>query len=105
MSSFQYRVNRYTCEDCRAHIITIDKDAGVTPFLTSCKMEDCTGFMRSAVYRVYNETPEYEWYRPSLEEYQELDIYQQDYIRMGGLLLRKIPDLEEVMALVEKTYK
>ena len=105
MASFQYRINKYTCEECKSSIRTVDRDAGVTPFMTICKMEDCNGLMQSAVYRCFQEVPEYEWYRPSLEEYQELDIATKEHVRMGGLLLRKIPSVEEVMKKVDSIYK
>ena len=100
--SFQYRINRYTCEDCKAYIITVDRDLGVTPFLTTCKMEDCNGLMQSAVYRCFQEVPEYEWYRPSLKEYKRLDIATKEHIQMGGLLLRKISDIEDVTKRIER---
>ena len=86
--SLQYRKNIYICENGH-QLRTVDRDAGVTPFLTKCL--ECGEFTRSQVYRVPQDiTPTHEWYRPSSAEQAELPSGTLEHVEMGGLLLRKI---------------
>lgn len=83
------KLNAYQCEksNCRAYVITIDREPGVTPFLTACKV--CGGMAKSAMYRVGDHfEPTHEWVRPdSIEGLSEATI---DHIRNGGLIMRPI---------------
>lgn len=84
--SFKGKKNIYACKKCPCKIVTIDRDEGVTPFLTYCKSKGCQGFMQSKMYTVNQDlVPEYEWYQP--ENWQSST---NDHVRQGGLLLRKI---------------
>lgn len=81
------KLNAYQCRDCRAHVVTIDREPGVTPFLVRCR--NCGGEAQSAFYRLGpNHTPTYEWVRP--ESLDGLDAGSIEHIRNGGLILRPI---------------
>lgn len=84
------RLNIYTCDTCREHIVTEDIDRGVTPFLISC--EYCTrGKMRSSMYRVFDLSMKegYHWYTPSADELERDTPWAREHVEKGGLLLRK----------------
>ncbi|MGX9389778.1 hypothetical protein ACWX0K_10870 [Nitrobacteraceae bacterium UC4446_H13] len=92
-SSFKGKKNIYTCDTCGGHIVTVDIDAGVTPFMIACKVaETCEGTMRSSLYRVFDQSmrASHEWYRPAPPE--ALTGSQLDHVMMGGLLLRPALD-------------
>lgn len=92
------RKNIYACKDCGSHIVTVDKDQGVTPFMIRCVATHCEapngrkGMMQSSMYRVFDPDniirPSYEWYRPGLA--QILSIGEAEHVKRGGLLLRPI---------------
>ncbi len=89
--SYKGKKNIYVCEKCKGHIVTEDRDTGVTPFLTSCKVtEGCKGMMQSSMYRVFDQSMEadYEWYRPDNFNGQPPGVM--DHLLQGGLLIRKI---------------
>jgi hypothetical protein len=91
--SLQGKKNIYTCEACRGHVVTVDKDAGTTPFMIGCKVtEGCNGKMTSSFYRVFDQkmAAAYEWYRPDATEITTLDSATRHHVELGGLLLRKI---------------
>jgi hypothetical protein len=87
---FKGRLNIYTCEACRGHIVTRDVDAGVTPFMIRCEATaDCKGMMQSSFYRVYEQKmrASHVWYRPSSPQF--LSAWEREHVERGGLLLRK----------------
>ncbi len=91
-NNFLGRLNIYTCEACGTHIVTRDADAGVTPFMTSCKViPGCKGWMRSSMYRVFDQTmfATHEWYRPEAKELARKSPSVIEHVRHGGLLLRE----------------
>lgn len=59
--------NVYQCQKCRGHIVTVDVDSGVTPFMIRCRANfpsTCDGDMESAFYRVSQDLiPQYGWFR------------------------------------------
>lgn len=90
--SFRGKLNIYTCDTCRGHIVTIDMDAGTTPFMIACHAVQegegqCKGRMTSSMYRVFDQSmrPDYEWYRPTGYVIPNL----RDHVNRGGLLMRK----------------
>ena len=93
-SPFRGKINQYVCPKCRHVTTTIDRDAGVTPFLLDCKGMKCGGGynMHSLGYgkRVDPEaTPTHEWYRPgTLDEVSDPGV--REHVLNGGLLLRPI---------------
>lgn len=90
-AAFQGKVNIYVCEVCHGHIVTRDKDAGVTPFMIPCEAKPaCKGKMVSSMYRVFDQTmaEDSEWYRPSAA--QALSPWEREHVEKGGLLLRKV---------------
>lgn len=92
-ATFQGKVNIYVYEACRGHIVTRDRDAGTTPFMTACHATvGCKGKMQSSMYRVFNQDvrESHEWYRPSALEV--VPTYARQHVAMGGLLLRKVTD-------------
>jgi len=84
------RKNIYTCADCGGHIVTIDADTGVTPFMVRCKSPVCDGLMRSSMYRVFDQNmrADWEWYKPSAIEM--LSDAARDHVNKGGLLMRRV---------------
>lgn len=87
-NDFQGKLNVYKCEKCGREMVTIDKDAGTTPFVTIC--DECGAEARSAMYMCDpNLVPEYEWYRPTLRYIIKNPMVMQ-HVLGGGLLLRKI---------------
>lgn len=91
--SFEGKRNIYTCEVCFEHIVTVDRDIGVTPFLIECRCTPgCKGLMKSSLYRVFDQTmkPSYEWYQPSLSELSSMEAHVINHVNKGGLLLRKV---------------
>lgn len=90
---FKGKKNIYTCDTCGGHIVTVDIDAGVTPFMIACKVaETCEGRMRSSLYRVFDQSmrASFEWYRPGAP--QSLSAHTLDHVMKGGLLLRAAID-------------
>jgi hypothetical protein len=86
------RVNCYTCE-CGHITKTKDVDSGVTPFLHSC--ENCNKMAKSTFYKdiVPDRPHTQEWYRPSLQEIFDRDLFRNkpfllDHILNGGLDIR-----------------
>ena len=84
------RLNVYSCS-CGHDTITIDIDAGVTPFMYRC--EKCGNRAISKGYQVQgNLTPTLEWYRPSLKEMMKRRKNENllEHYFNGGLEIRKI---------------
>ncbi|HEV2747511.1 MAG TPA: hypothetical protein VGW34_09470 [Allosphingosinicella sp.] len=92
---FKGRKNIYVCDTCHGHIVTVDVDEGVTPYLIECRAAPlgCPGYMQSSMYRVFNQRmrASWEWYKPAAIEM--LDEFERDHVASGGLLLRKAPPL------------
>lgn len=85
---FKGKYNIYACDECGEHIVTIDVDAGVTPFTIPCGeycTPNCKGSMVSSMYRVAQNNmpprapmfggklpallkPDYEWRRLTHDE-------------------------------------
>lgn len=98
------KLNIYTCEGCRAHIVTRDLTEGVTSFMLSA-MEYCPNrcgqeihginrvMMTSSMYRVWDQSmrEDYQWYSPTAEQLVTDDIgpARREHVAKGGLLLRK----------------
>jgi hypothetical protein len=83
--------NIYVCWNCQDRIITVDRDRGVTPFMIDCTSPGCGGLMASSLYRLFNGhelRADHEWYRP--EPSQALAPFEEQHVKNGGLLLRKI---------------
>ena len=83
------KINVYTCYKCHKDIITIDIDAGVTPFILACRAtKGCDGDMRSHGYDVDQSLkPTHEWYKQRLITASKA---MREYIRKGGLSIREI---------------
>jgi hypothetical protein len=88
---FKGKKNIYTCEACHGHIVTVDVDEGVTPFMLTCKAhERCSGTMLSSLYCVYDQSmaASHEWYRPASTA--DLSPGLLEHVLKGGLLLRPV---------------
>lgn len=89
--TFQGKKNIYVCEKCKGHLVTVDRDRGVTPFMLDCRATlDCKGMMKSSMYRVFDPEigADHEWYRPTALEVVKSHL--QSHVDQGGLLIRKI---------------
>jgi hypothetical protein len=92
------KINAYTCEKCQKHTITVNRDAGTTPFLIGCKQPgSCNGTASSRFYRCSQELkPTWEFYKPTPEQVAALDPDEPDtpwlidHARRGGLFFRPI---------------
>lgn len=89
------RENCYVCRECLGHIVTVDRDPGVTPMFLGCRAtEGCSGQMVSSGYPDPDKKPAsigpatWEWFRPTDLKGYEPDMV--DHISRGGLELRKI---------------
>jgi hypothetical protein len=97
------RINVYACtppllpgssiqSGCGYWIVTIDREAGVTPMFVKCGQ--CGGMATSRMYKVgLGLEPTHEWYRPTSAEdlpegYSLASVA--DHLANGGLLLRPI---------------
>jgi hypothetical protein len=82
------RVNIYICEKCHGQVVTKDIDAGVTPFMISCRATPgCIGAMASSFYRCDQSLPfQFEFYRP--ESLHGFDSWTVEHLKKGGLILR-----------------
>ena len=92
MAPFQSKKNIYVCQKCSEHIVTVDRDNGVTPFMIRCEATSgCDGFMKSSMYRVFDQEMKasHEWYLPTAAEIAGLSDWEREHVRNGGLLLRK----------------
>lgn len=84
-------INAYDCEVCGLRIITVNHDAGTTPYLVGCKADGCRGLMVSQFYRVSQTlAATHEWYRPDEAERASLTDDMREHVEMGGLLLRPV---------------
>ncbi len=88
------KTNVYTCEACVAQWVTINRDAGATPFLIKCRK--CGAMCRSACYNndIQPENgfpfpPHFEWYRPDPDD-ETVEEWQFEHISNGGLIMRMI---------------
>lgn len=89
------RENCYVCDKCLEHIVTVDRDPGVTPMFLSCRAtEGCDGQMVSSMYPDPSKKPAsigpatWEWYRPDFTQHYDREM--KDHINRGGLILRRI---------------
>ncbi len=80
---------------CGQQIITVDREPGVTPFMTACPF--CGGDTQSGFYRVpAGLQPSHEWYRP--DTFEDLKPHTIEHILNGGLILREITPLKGDMS-------
>lgn len=95
-----HKVNAWMCKDCGGLTVCKDIHEGVTPMFLACRasgdVEDCRGM---AVSSGYPETPPplyvleklaWEWYRPSQNEFDNMDAPVKDHVLHGGLNLRRM---------------
>lgn len=88
------KLNIYTCDNCRKHIVTRDISEGVTPFMLA-SIEFCPNQcgnharMTSSMYRVFDQrmVEDYVWYKPSAIEV--VPAHARDHVSRGGLMIRK----------------
>lgn len=95
--SMKGRLNIYTCDKCRGHIVTRDIETGVTPFGTSCRATaDCGGMMQSSVYHVQDQRmrASHVWYRPTINDLLKPEVLE--HVNRGGLILRAAKPEEDV---------
>lgn len=106
---FNGKKNAYVCQEagfgngCGRTTITIDREPGVTPFMTTCP--HCGGSMKSRMYRIPQDlTPTMEWYRP--DTLDGLSQWTVDHVLQGGLISRWIDSAgEELMAAFETALR
>lgn len=91
--------NAYRCARCQKWIFVVHVDKGVTPMFLNCRATDgCGGRSASAGYPGLRGNPmpesmrekiQWEWYRPELEEFNELEPEMKEHVQRGGLVLRR----------------
>ena len=83
------KVNCYVCSSCKDITKSVNKDAGVTPFIIVCS---CGNFAQSTFFNdiVPDKKPKIEFYRPTLEELSELNEAEVTHVLMGGLIEKEI---------------
>lgn len=90
-------LNAYVCPECGERTVTIDRDAGTTPFMMPCPKCNpqnslALPMMVSQMYQVAPEPPTGEFYRPSFADFRKMpDGAEKQHVADGGLLFRKIP--------------
>ena len=89
-------VNGYRCAACRKYILIEHKDKGVTPMFLECRATEGCGGRSSSLGYPKEEMPDslrakiqWEWYRPTLAEWNMLEPEMQEYVMRGGLVIRK----------------
>ncbi len=99
--------NAYGCPSCFKNIITVDRDAGVTPFMIECRAtQRCTGFMKSSFYQVDQDLePTFEWVIPSERWIKTQSEGARDHFNKGGLFIRHIGELSEMTDTTSQTVK
>ncbi len=89
---FKGKKNIYVCQKCNGHIVTVDLEHGVTPFMVDCKATPaCGGMMQSSMYRVFDQTmrADHEWYKPTDFALATMTPSTRRHVEQGGLLIRK----------------
>jgi hypothetical protein len=86
------KINKYSCQKCGGHIVTVDRIKGTTPMMLGCRAKQgCTGTMMSHGYSVSQDlTPTFEWYKPTGKQYKKLDAGMKQHVDFGGLVIRPI---------------
>jgi hypothetical protein len=92
-------INIYTCKVCGWKAITKNLEEGVTPAFIGCEGNDCDKHELpaciSSMYHVpQNLQPTHEWYKPTEDELMR-KTWMLEHVFKGGLVLRKVGDLEE----------
>ena len=88
------KINVYVCDTCKHNVVTVDRDEGVTPFMTSCT--ECGKPAYSCFYKVPQDlTPTIEWYKPTDQELAAMKSEPEledlvDHVKKGGLMTREI---------------
>lgn len=87
--------NAYTCDVCDGHIVTVDCDAGVTPFSLPCyATPSCRGIMTSHFYSgpIVNSARHvtHEFRSPTELEYEQLTHAARQHVDAGGLELYEV---------------
>lgn len=129
MSESKGKKNGYLCRGCGWRIITVNRDEGVTPFMIGCQNDvpsdddrkaaresggvlgsrGCGAYMESAFYRVLQSLePSHEWYAPDKAERKRMRKKRDsnlEHVARGGLILRRISDIDGVSFFNEKIAK
>lgn len=88
-------INAYVCNFCYNLIIVQHVDKGLTPDYMACLVsKDCTGTARSMHYppnppQKVIDAVKWEWYRPTLDEFKQLDITLKQNVMAGALCIRE----------------
>ena len=100
------RRNAYFCPACHHVTITVDVDSGTTPMFISCPSCNSSatsfffnipGCMRFTFSTGKAEIlpADFEWYKP--KSLRKLSKSEREYVKAGGLLMRKRTDAEPIM--------
>jgi hypothetical protein len=83
------KVNCYVCNSCKAVTKSVNKDAGVIPFMIVCS---CGNFAQSTFFKdiAPDKKPKIEFYRPTLEELSKLNEAEVTHVLKGGLIEKEI---------------
>ena len=97
MTNLEEKRNAYVCNQCRKHIVTVDRDPGTTPFMLGCRATpQCPGMMRSEFYCgplvMSEEKPTFEWRKPTDQEYDAASPGMKEHFDRGGLDIHPIKE-------------
>jgi len=86
--AFQGKKNIYLCKDCGHGFISLDRDAGTTPFMTECL--NCGGFAQSMMYAAPQQALAehacaFEWVRATPQQVSRMTASGKQHHQMGGL--------------------
>lgn len=87
-------INAYVCRDKNCLTIVQHVDKGLTPNYMACQAPGCIGTARSMNYppdppQKVIDAVRWEWYRPDLEEFRQLNPEIKQFVMGGGLILRE----------------
>lgn len=88
-SPFKGKKNIYLCSDCGHGFVSQDRDAGVTPFMTTCL--NCGSMARSMMYAAPQEIladvhPAVTWITPPKNEWGKYTPSTRQHLEKGGLI-------------------
>jgi hypothetical protein len=83
------RIITYVCPKCGSDRVTYLRDHGTTPAHLPCTECDCLAESHGS-QSDQTRIPQWEWFRVRQGQMGRLEPHMREYVKRGGLLLRKI---------------